>query len=112
MAKGGFKRALKIENDVVKDHRPLNSKEVDGSWLIVDVPNDIPATINQLIQSGLTVTAGKVNWPKEYVEPEIVVEPSEFEVLVEAMRNQITKGELDAARARLKSQKANDSNKS
>ena len=53
MAKGGFKRAVKVVKGKVVDHRPLDHEDIkgDGTWVEVEVPKDIPETLNTLISA-------------------------------------------------------------
>ena len=50
MALGGFIRMLKIEGDVVTDHRPVPHPDTEtGVWVEVMIPAGIPLDLNSLI---------------------------------------------------------------
>ena len=92
MSRGGFDRRVKVEGKKVVDHRPTDYK--DDSFVLVHVPEDLPATLNELITiEALHIEGGKLAWDEDWqerkIETEGVDELSELKRRIEKLENAI-----------------------
>jgi len=104
MAKGGFKRMLKIDdNNYIIDHRPLVHEDCKkGKWICVDVPKDIKFTLNDMILAkAIKLINGKIHWPEKLIFPKCD-KFTEMDVILHALKKKLTKAEIEKARRELR----------
>ena len=118
MAKGGFRRALKIENQKIIDHRPP-SKLIDdqlvphpdtlqSEWVETDIPKEIPATLNELISiEALEFVDGSLVWAPDWADQLEARRraPSPQAVLLRDLSKKVTAEELEQARIELEAER-------
>lgn len=104
-----LKRLLKIENNRIVDHRPVNHPDVDETW--VEAQYDKEAcdglTLNEIIFHGCgKVVKGKVKVLKARKEVPKFNRISNTEVLLRALKNKanLTDDDLIAARFQLEAE--------
>ena len=107
MALGGFKRAVKVVDGKVVDHRPVGHEDAKD-WVVVNVPVDIPFHINDMMRDELLeLKDGKLSWPDGCKLQPIEQPVSDVAVILEALKTKglITDEDITTAKAAVKSKR-------